>query len=82
MLYYSYFNYMLVLLIVIATCVQYSFCMHMSQVTSSHFAKYFCDIFSEYITTSTVMFYAMPDAIWVTPPWLYTLCSGATVWSD
>jgi hypothetical protein len=33
--------------------VQYNFYMHMSQVTSSHFVKYICDIYSEYITTTT-----------------------------
>jgi hypothetical protein len=39
---------------------------HMSRVTSSHFAKYFCDTYSEYITACAVMTYAMPDAIQVT----------------
>jgi hypothetical protein len=53
----------------------------MSRVTSSHFAKYFCDIYSEYITPCTVMIYDMSDTIWVTHSWLHTLRSGATVWS-
>jgi hypothetical protein len=35
----------------------------MSQVTSSYFAKYFCDTYSEYITQCVVMTYATPDAI-------------------
>jgi hypothetical protein len=43
---------------------------HMSRVTSSHFAKYFCNAYSEYITPHTVMTYAMPDAIRVTHPTL------------
>jgi uncharacterized protein YhjY with autotransporter beta-barrel domain len=34
---------------------------HMSRATSLHFAKYFCDIYSEYITLCTVMTYAMSD---------------------
>jgi hypothetical protein len=42
------------------------FYMHMSRVTSSHFAKYFCDTYSEYITPCEVMTYATPDAIQVT----------------
>jgi hypothetical protein len=36
---------------------------HMSWVTSSHFAKYFCDTYSKYITPCAVMTYATPDAI-------------------
>jgi hypothetical protein len=35
---------------------------HMSRVTSSHFAKYFCDTYSEYITPCVVVTYATPDA--------------------
>jgi hypothetical protein len=53
--------------------------MQMSRVTSSHFVKYFCDIYYEYIAPCTVMIYATYDAIQVTPPRLYTLRSGATV---
>jgi hypothetical protein len=56
--------------------------MYMSQVTNSYFAKYFCDIYFEYITPYTVMIYAMSDAIWITSLRLHTLCSGATIWSD
>jgi hypothetical protein len=48
--------------------MQYNFCMHMSRVTSSYFAKYFCNIYSEYITPCTVMIYATFDAIRVMPP--------------
>jgi hypothetical protein len=36
---------------------------HMSRVRSSHFVKYFCDTYSEYITPCMVMTYATPDAI-------------------
>jgi hypothetical protein len=72
---------MLVLLIFIGTYVRYNF-MHMSQATSSHFAKYFCDIYSEYITPCTVMTYATSDPIRVTLPWLYALRLRATVSSD
>jgi hypothetical protein len=68
MLYCSYMNCMLVLLIFITAYAQYYFYMRMRQVTSSHFAKYFCDTCSEYITPCTVMAYATFDAIWVTPP--------------
>jgi hypothetical protein len=49
-----------------------------SEVTSSHFAKYFCDTYSEYITQCTIMTYATFDALRVTPPRLRTLCSQAT----
>jgi hypothetical protein len=56
--------------------------MHMSWVTSSYFAKYFCDVYSEYITPCVIMAYATSDAIWVTPPWLRTLRSGATACFD
>jgi hypothetical protein len=38
----------------------------MSQVTSSHFAKYFCDTYFEYITPCMVMTYAMSDPTRVT----------------
>jgi hypothetical protein len=51
----------------------------MSQVTSSHFGKYFCDTYSEYITSYTVMTYVTSDVIRVTPPWLRSLRSWATV---
>jgi hypothetical protein len=54
----------------------------MSWVTSSHFAKYFYDIYSEYITPCVVMTYATFDAIRVTPPWLSTLCSRAMILSN
>jgi hypothetical protein len=47
---------MLVLLIFIATHVRYNF-KHMSRVMSSQFAKYFCDIYSEYITPCVVRTY-------------------------
>jgi hypothetical protein len=53
--------------------------MHMSQVTNSHYAKYFYDIYSEYITPCMVMIYAMSDAIRATHPWLCTLRLRATV---
>jgi hypothetical protein len=43
------------------------------------FAKYFCNICSEYITPCAVMTYATSDAIWVMPLQLHTLCSRATV---
>jgi hypothetical protein len=43
---------------------------HMSQVISLYFAKYFCDTYSEYITTCVIMTYAMPDAIRLTHPML------------
>jgi hypothetical protein len=62
--------------------MQYYFYMHMSQVTSSHFSKYFCDTYSNYITPCMVMTYATSDAIWVTPPRLRTIRSRATVWSS
>jgi hypothetical protein len=62
--------------------VQYNFDMHMSRVTSSHFAKYFCDIYSEYITSCAVMIYATSDDIWAMPPRVRILRSGATVYSD
>jgi hypothetical protein len=81
MLYYSYFNWMLVPLIFIATHVRYNF-KHMSQAMSSEFANYICDIFSEYITPCAVMTYAMSNAIWVMPPRLHTLCLQDTVWSN
>jgi hypothetical protein len=55
--------------------------MRMSRVACSHFAKYFCDTYSEYITPCTIMTYAMSDAIWVTFPWLRVLRSQATVCS-
>jgi hypothetical protein len=42
----------------------------MSRVTSSHFAKYFYDTYSEYITPCVVMTYATSDAIRVTHPTL------------
>jgi hypothetical protein len=51
----------------------------MSWDTSSHIAKYFCDLYSDYITPYTVMIDATTDVIWVTPPRLHTLRSGATV---
>jgi hypothetical protein len=53
----------------------------MRWVTCSHLIKYFCDIYSEYITPCTVMIYVTSNAIRVTPPWLHTLRSGATVWT-
>jgi hypothetical protein len=83
---------MLVFKFLLIIYVQYNFYMRMSRVTSSHFAKYFCDICSEYITPFAVMTYATSDAIWATcatsdaiwamPPWLCTLWSRATVWTD
>jgi hypothetical protein len=39
---------------------------HMSQMTSSYFAKYFCNTYFEYITPCTVMTYAILDALQVT----------------
>jgi hypothetical protein len=61
--------------------VKYNVCMHMSRVTSSHFAKYFYDIYSEYIAPCIVIIYATFDVKRVKPPRLHTLRSGATVWS-
>jgi hypothetical protein len=60
---------------------QYYIYMRKSQVTSSHFSKYFCDTYFKYITPCTEMTDATYDAIWATPPWLHTLRSHATVWS-
>jgi hypothetical protein len=79
MLYCSYFNCMTDFKFIFTAYVQYNFYMRMSRVTSSHFANYFCDIYSEYITPCSVMTYATSDAIRVTPPRLCTLCSQATV---
>jgi hypothetical protein len=63
------------------TYVQYNFYMDMSWVTNSHFAKYFCDIYSECITPCTVMIYATSDAIRVTPSWLHPMLGGyGLVW--
>jgi hypothetical protein len=53
----------------------------MCHTTSSHFAKYFCDTYSECITPYTVMTYATSDATWFMPPRLRTLRWWATVWS-
>jgi hypothetical protein len=47
----------------------------MSRVTSSHFAKYFCDMYSEYITPCVVMIDVTSDAIQVMPLRLHTLRS-------
>jgi hypothetical protein len=66
----------------LTTYVQYNFYMRMSRVTSSYFAKYFCDMYYEYITPCAAMTYATPDAIRVTPPRLRTLRSWATIWSN
>jgi hypothetical protein len=79
MLYDIYFNYMSVFQFSLTAYVQYNFYMCMSQVISSHFAKYFCDTYSEYITPCAVMTYAMSDAIWVMLPWPHTLRSRAMV---
>jgi hypothetical protein len=54
----------------------------MSRVTSIHFAKYFCDIYSKSIAPCAVMTYATSDAIWVTALRLCTLRSRSTVWFD
>jgi hypothetical protein len=56
--------------------------MRMSRVTSSYFAKYFCDTYFEYIIPCTIMTYAMSDAIRVTPLRLRTLRSWAMIWYD
>jgi hypothetical protein len=82
MLYCSYFNCITVFKFLFTTYVQYNFYKRMSQVTSSHFAKSFYDICSEYITPCAVMTYAMSDAIWVMHLCLRTLRSWAMVWSD
>jgi hypothetical protein len=82
MLYRSYFNCMsffIFYLFLFTTYVQYNFFIRISRATSSHFAKYFCDIYFEYITPCTVMIHATSDAIRVTPLWLCTLRSWATV---
>jgi hypothetical protein len=73
---------MIVFYFLFTAYVQYYFYMCMSQVTSSHFARYFCDTYPEYITPCTIMTYAMSDAIWVMPLQLRTLRLRATVWSD
>jgi hypothetical protein len=49
---------------------------HINRVPSSYFAKYFYDIYSEYITSYTVMIYVTSDAIRVTHPQLRTIHSG------
>jgi hypothetical protein len=73
---------------ILATCQFFNFYLllmcdifftHMSQATSSHFAKYFCDVYLEYITLCGIMIYATPEAMQVTPPRLRTLRSGSTV---
>jgi hypothetical protein len=45
MLYCSYFNCMTVFKFLLTTYVQYNFYMRMTRVTSSQFAKYFCDTY-------------------------------------
>jgi hypothetical protein len=62
--------------------LQYNFYIRTSWLTSSHFAKYFCDIYSEYITSGVVMTYAKSNGTRVMPMWLRTLRSWSTVWSD
>jgi hypothetical protein len=62
--------------------MKYIFYMCMSQVTSSHFTKYFYDTYFEYIIPCMVITYVTSDTIWVTPPRLRTLRSRATIWSD
>jgi hypothetical protein len=37
--------------------------MRISRATSSHFTKYFCDIYFEYITPCVVMIHVKSDAI-------------------
>jgi hypothetical protein len=54
----------------------------MSQVTSSHFTKYFYNTYSEYIQPWAVMTYATTDAIWAMPPRLRNLCSRGMVCFD
>jgi hypothetical protein len=81
MIYRSCFNSMTIFKFLFTTYVQYNFYMRMSWVTILHFAKYFCDICSEYVTPCTVMTYGTSDAIWVMPARLRTLCSHAMVWS-
>jgi hypothetical protein len=53
-------------------------------VTSSQFAKYFCDTYSKYITPCTVMTYATSDAIRVTlcgyAPYAHGLRSDPAEW--
>jgi hypothetical protein len=63
MLYCSYFNCISIFKFLFIVYVQYNFYMQMSRVTSSHFAKYFCEIYFEYITLYTVMTYDTSDAI-------------------
>jgi hypothetical protein len=82
MLYCSYFNCMTIFKFLLTAYMQYNFYTHMGRVTSSHFVKYFCDIYSEFITLCTLMIYATFDTIRVMPPRLRTLRSEATVWSD
>jgi hypothetical protein len=51
----------------------------MSRWQVHNFAKYFYDIYSEYITPSAVMIYATSDATWAMPVRLHTLRSQATL---
>jgi hypothetical protein len=53
----------------------------MSWVKAYNFAKYFCVIYSEYISPCTVMTYATSDVIWAMPLRVRTLHSRAMVWS-
>jgi hypothetical protein len=76
MLYCSHSNCMIVFKKFITAYVQCNFT-HMSWATSSYFAKYVCDIYSEYITPYTVMIYATSDVVQVMPLRLHTQHSGA-----
>jgi hypothetical protein len=75
---------MIVFKILINSYVQYNFCVHMSRVTSSQFAKYVHDIYCKYIAPCMVMIYATSDAIWVMPrgytPYAQELRSSPTEW--
>jgi hypothetical protein len=70
---------MSVFLFLFTAYVQHNFYMRMNWVTSSNFAKYFCDTYFEYIIPCTIMTYATSNAIRVMPLRLRTLHSRAMV---
>jgi hypothetical protein len=73
------FNYMTFFKFYLLLMCNIIFYMCMSQMTSSHFARYFYDTYSEYITPCTIMTYTTSNAMRVMPPWLCTLRSRAMV---
>jgi hypothetical protein len=78
MLYCSYFLTAWQFFLILTAYVQYNFYMRISQVTSSHFAKYFCDTYSEYITPCAVMTYGSCLRSYV--PYARGLRSGPVEW--